>query len=185
MPFDALDGSQSVTLTEYLRNEGITPVPMDRLFAHKKKMLRQHRASRWLTPLPYMLIGAATAVSLAILFPFFFLIPAIVVAGMSISALSFVIVALLSDAGMIRLAGKPYWTEYVSLDWTVPPAEIAKVVRHVQATLPPNGALIYGELKQDQVLLDPYIVLSIHGVPACLGIWDESMVIACATLETM
>jgi len=184
MPFDALVISQPVSLAEYLDDEGIVPVSMDQLDSHKRSMLQRHRQSTWLTPVPYTLIGATAAAGLDLFVGGgWALLPATIICGLMIGFASALLCAGIASLLDIRLLGKPYWLETPLIRVNEIPIEIATVVRHVRATMPPNAMLIYGELVQDEVVLDPYLILQVNGVRACLGIWMHDTVIACATLR--
>jgi len=43
--------------------------------------------------------------------------------------------------------------------------------------------LLYGQLVQNEVVLDPYLVVQGSDGRYCLGIWENDEVIACATLD--
>ena len=43
-----------------------------------------------------------------------------------------------------------------------------------------DQSLILGELLQEQVVLDPYLLLRYRGERVCLGIWDGRRVVAAA-----
>ena len=68
-------------------------------------------------------------------------------------------------------------------DWLeaqrVPPS-IAAPARLLLRDLP-GATLTLGELVQDAVVLDPYLLLEYQGERICLGIWDDDLVIASAT----
>ena len=40
--------------------------------------------------------------------------------------------------------------------------------------------MILGELKQEHVVLDPYLLLDCDGEQVCLGIWEDDGIVACA-----
>ena len=44
----------------------------------------------------------------------------------------------------------------------------------------PGSTLILGELLQEEVVLDPYLLLEFDGECVCLGIWDGARIIASA-----
>src|SRR5690348_15566174 len=57
MPFDVGGFVAPTSLNEYLKQIGITPVPMAQLQAHKQAQLRLHPASLFATRKPYLAAG--------------------------------------------------------------------------------------------------------------------------------
>ncbi len=44
----------------------------------------------------------------------------------------------------------------------------------------PRARVILGELKREETVLDPYLLIEHDGECVCLGIWENDRVIACA-----
>ena len=59
------------------------------------------------------------------------------------------------------------------------PASIRGFAHTVKREFPP-ARLIIGELRQDTVVLDPYLIAEYGDDRVVLGIWDGEQVIACA-----
>jgi hypothetical protein len=53
------------------------------------------------------------------------------------------------------------------------------VARLLKADVP-GARVILGELKREETVLDPYLLIEHRGECACLGIWENDTVIACA-----
>lgn len=168
------------TLAGALARQGIVPIPLDYLKAHREEQLRLNPPSflyrhRWLAP-------ALTMAS------FLISIGAAAVVGSSQAAVSVILGGMLPALAGIMLAsrrvrGEAYWTERrVSESGLVPagvPGEIAVVARLVKREIP-TARLILGELRQDTVLLDPYLIAEYGDERAVLGIWDGPEILACA-----
>ncbi|MEJ0019128.1 MAG: hypothetical protein WDN25_21735 [Acetobacteraceae bacterium] len=60
------------------------------------------------------------------------------------------------------------------------PEPIARVARLLQSELP-GARLVLGELKREETVLDPYLLLERDGERVCLGIWENDTVVACAS----
>jgi len=167
------------TLTGTLRNLGIAPIPHDELDRHRVEQVRIHPASflyrhRWIAPL---LTVSSFGVSVA----------GAALVGTSVAAVSVILAGMLPALAGIVLAsrkvrGEAYWVERRLFERDlvlarVPPA-IGRVARTVKREYPP-ARLILGELRQDTVVLDPYLIAECGDERVVLGIWDGDRVIAC------
>jgi hypothetical protein len=59
------------------------------------------------------------------------------------------------------------------------PMRIARLARDLHREAP-GSAMILGELLQQQVVLDPYLLIVYGNERICLGIWDGRRIIAAA-----
>ena len=59
------------------------------------------------------------------------------------------------------------------------PLPIAQLARDVQREVR-GAALVLGELLQEAVVLDPYLLLEYGAERVCLGIWDGRRIVAMA-----
>jgi hypothetical protein len=59
------------------------------------------------------------------------------------------------------------------------PEAIARIARLLHQDVP-GARLILGELKRQETVLDPYLLIEHNGECACLGIWENKQVIASA-----
>ncbi|HEX5326996.1 MAG TPA: hypothetical protein VFW75_10050 [Acetobacteraceae bacterium] len=190
MPLDSLGGlghsfvladrPTCSTLAEALDHLGITPVPLALLDAHRHEQVRIHPASflyrhRWIAPL---LTVSSFAVSVA----------GAALVGTSVAAVSVILAGMLPALAGIVLAsrkvrGEAYWVEKRMLERDLAtarvPAEIREIAHATKREFAP-ARLIVGELRQDTVVLDPYLIAEYGEVRAVLGIWDGEQVIACA-----
>jgi hypothetical protein len=93
------------------------------------------------------------------------------------------VIGLLIGAGVFRVRAGSHWEErWVPADWLPGlgvPEPIALLARELCRQVP-GAALILGELKQEHVVLDPYLLLDCDGMQVCLGIWDDGTIIASA-----
>ena len=93
------------------------------------------------------------------------------------------VIGLLIGAGVFRVRAGSHWEErWVPVDWLRDlgvPEPIALLARELYRRVP-GSALILGELKQEYVVLDPYLLLDCDGTQVCLGIWDDGGIVACA-----
>jgi len=187
MPFDAAVLNKPITLHDHLALLGITPVPMDTLIEHKKAQEGLHKA-HWITkrwpPITLFAIQLAA---------FEFLLNAPINPNghfvASVIALLMAMLATMMWIGVIggfyglfnvKVYGKPEWVHFTAHsfhDFMIP-TPIRDVMQEVRRNLP--GTLIIGELRQREVVLDPYVLFVRDGETVCLGIWIDRDVIACA-----
>jgi hypothetical protein len=190
MPFDAAGFTVETTLDDFLKRLGITPVPMAQLLAHKKQQLRRNPPSLFATPKPFLfcgMLGCFTGLVLHWLTGNPMGAGVVVVAtllGMCTLAASFFVASAIVGITGMRLRGRAYWKEAYSamcFDRAIP-EPIREVVQRVRRSLPENGLIVTGELIQNEAVIDPYVVVHLNGQRACLGIWLDDKVIACATM---
>jgi hypothetical protein len=189
MPLDVLSGrghsfiladTPSSTLAEAIGRLGLTPIPLDLLDQHRREQIRRNPASflyrhRWIAPL---LTVSSFAVSVA----------GAALVGTSVAAVSVILAGMLPALAGIVLAsrkvrGEAYWVEKRVLERELAgmriPAAIRGVAHATKREFPP-ARLILGELRQDTVVLDPYLIAEYGDDRVVLGIWDGEQVIACA-----
>jgi hypothetical protein len=189
MPFDALVATRS-PLSEALERLGITPVSNALLAAHKQVQQEKYGPSFWYRHPGFLMVALMAAVT-----------------GMAVtSALSqglarlapslpcyvsfawLCLIALPIVTGLFRQRAGSHWEErrvpVTGLDGLGVPAPIAALARQVRTELP-SATLIYGELVQEHVVLDPYLLVA-HGTErVCLGIWEGKKVIAVAQVQPL
>jgi len=190
VPFDALLApSEPSTLAQALDDRCIVPIDPARLAAHKQAQLARYQPSFWHRHeawLPIALVGSVgcMAASGGLTHG--------IAADASLLAWSPTLIwmgsfALLIVFGVFRVRAGAHWRERVvpveHLNRLGVPREIAATVRLLHRDLP-ESELILGELVQQQVVLDPYLVVICNDEMACLGIWDDDGVIACADCDT-
>jgi hypothetical protein len=178
--FTLRDLSPCTTLGEAIRRLGLTPVSQDLLEEHRREQVRLHPAGflyrhRWIAPL---LTVSSFGVSVA----------GAALVGTSVAAVSVILAGMLPALGGIVLAsrkvrGEAYWVEKRLMEYELPTARIPAVIRglaHATKREFPPARLILGELRQDTVVLDPYLIAEYGDDRVILGIWDGDEVIACA-----
>lgn len=186
MPYDA--SVSPVTLRDHLDHLGIVPVPMATLLAHKKQQVRNHPPHILLTLKPYLLLWFVTSMVFftsgmmeapaSRIAPMMF---AMIKAGGTSTVAIWATGVVIATISRIKVRGVAQWLEWPSqLDDDIP-AQVRHVVDYVKDSLP-EAKFIYGELIQDDVLLDPYVRVKFNGGTACLGIWENDQVIAVATM---
>lgn len=186
MPFDALVApAQPKPLFELLSDHGVTPVGLEVLEAHKRAQLERFAPSFWFRHQP--LLPAALLGSVGCMAATGGLAQRVMPGGSPVSGwltLGWMcVIALLIGAGVFRVRAGSYWEErWVPVDWLADlgvPEPIALLARELSRRLP-GSSLILGELKQEHVVLDPYLLLDCDGTQVCLGIWDDGGIVACA-----
>ena len=186
MPFDALVAvTRQRALSDTLEDYGLTPVPWETLAEHKVAQQRRYGPSFWYRNQPVLSILLVVASPMA---------GAVAGASGGFSAHSGVLaitgsfvwmcmVALITGTGLIKLRAGSHWEERQVpigfLSTNNVPAPIARVARLLHDDLP-GARLILGELKREETVLDPYILIEQDGECVCLGIWDNGRMVACA-----
>lgn len=186
MPFDALVAPpQPKLLSEVLAELGVTPVTQEFLAAHKQAQLERFAPSFWYRHqpiLPAALLGSVGCMAATGGFAQRVLPGGSPVPGWLTLAWMCVI-GLLIGAGVFRVRAGSYWAErWVPVEWLRGlgvPEQIAALARDLCREVP-GTALILGELKQEHVVLDPYLLLECDGEQVCLGIWEGGTIVACA-----
>jgi hypothetical protein len=186
MPFDALVAvTPRRAISDALQRRNLTPVSWEKLLAHKESQQRRFGPSFWYRH------QAMVSISLVVASP---LVGALVGATQGFSphssaltiASSFIwmcAVALITGTGLIKLRAGSHWEERLVpvgfLAGHDVPEPIARIARSIQLDVP-GSTLILGELKREEVVLDPYLLIEHGDECVCLGIWENRQVIACA-----
>ena len=185
MPFDALVApARQKLLREILDEQGITPVSLELLAEHKQAQLDRFAPSFWFRHqalLPTALLGSVAGMAasggLAQQIGHGSPWPSVLTLGWMC------VIAMLIGAGVFRVRAGSHWEErWVPVQWLGDlgvPEPIARVARQLSREVP-GSALILGELIQEEVVLDPYLMLECDGETVCLGIWDDGKLVACA-----
>jgi len=186
MPFDALVAPpRPRLLVELLDDRGVLPVPLQALAAHKQAQLERFAPSFWhehQTWLPVGLIGSVFCMALSGGLTNRMLAGSIVPSWLSLFWLG--VMTLLIVFGVFRISAGARWEErHIEPDMLIGagvPLPIARLGRDLQSEAA-GSSLVLGELLQEEVVLDPYLLLKCGGERVCLGIWDERRIIAAAT----
>jgi hypothetical protein len=153
MPFDAIVAlPRQRAVFDALERQNLTPVSWEMLAEHKQAQQRKFGPSFWYRH------QAAVSIALVIASP---------IVGAAIGALE----GFTPHASALTIGSSFVWMCMV--------APIAEVARSLQREVP-GSRLILGELKRDEVVLDPYLLLDDGNERVCLGIWENGRVIACA-----
>jgi hypothetical protein len=190
VPFDALLAPpEPTTLAQALDDRCIVPIGLASLAAHKQAQLARYQPSFWHRHeawLPIALIGSVGCMAAN------GGLTRGMVADASLAAWCPTLIwmssfALLIVFGVFRVRAGAYWQErsvpVEHLNRLGVPGDIAATARVLHRELP-GSDLILGELVQQEVVLDPYLVLLHNNEMACLGIWDDTGVIACVGFAT-
>jgi hypothetical protein len=176
-----LDGSNFVIPAQQMLDAaataaGIEPLSPDFLDRHKHEQLRLHPAS--LAYRHHRPIELALAIILVTgVIGFFVLFSAqLPIAGCASGA-----IGLLAAVGpmLVPVRGPSRWRERIATDLL----EVHPAVREKARALRqhfPDADFVVGELFQERVKLDPYLVAEFYGGRIVLGIWDGDRLIACA-----
>jgi len=175
MPFDALLAPpRPRRLADILVDWHIAPVSLEALAEHKEAQLERFAPSFWYqhqTWLPVGLIGSVVCMALS---------------GGGSSWLSLFwlsVMTLLIVFGVFRVSAGARWEERpVASEMLIElgvPLGIARLARDLQVEVD-GSELILGELMQEEVVLDPYLLLRCRGERVCLGIWDGRRVVTAA-----
>jgi hypothetical protein len=185
MPFDTLLAPvQPRLLAEILDELGATPVPLQALAAHKQGQLERFAPSFWhqhQTWLPVGLMGSVFCMAMSGGIANGALPGSLLPSWLSLFWLG--VMTLLIVFGVFRVNAGARWEERVVtveelLDLGAPP-RITLLARDLQREAP-GSALILGELRRQEVVLDPYLLLACGVERVCLGIWDERRIIVTA-----
>lgn len=178
MPLDFAGSSPTTSLTDVAQWLGIKPIPNSELELHKVAELRKNPGSMFYPVrgfVPFLLlIGSFSIVVLinepssslgnGVLHPF-------------LSAVVFMLVsAVLVFGSKVRLKAPAKWDERPGIHQIDVPSSIASMARMVTEFVP-EAIVVVGELKQESVVLDPYLVIRLNDQQICLGIWDDQGVI--------
>ncbi len=185
MPFDALLApAQPRLLTELLEDHGAAPVPLQTLAAHKRAQLERFAPSFWhqhQTWLPVGLIGSVFCMAMSGGIANGMMPGSLLPSWLSLIWLG--VMTLLIVFGVFRVSAGARWEEHfvaagtlVELGVPLPIARLAGDL-HREA---PHSALILGVLLQEEVVLDPYLLIECGNERVCLGIWDDRRIIAAA-----
>ncbi len=188
MPFDALvaPAQPPLLLSAVIADCGITPVSLERLAAHKQAQLDRFAPSFWYRHqpvLPAALLGSVACMAVSGGLSQRMMADGSAVSGwLTLAWMS--VIAMLIGAGVFRVRAGSHWEErWVPVEWLRGlgvPEPIAALARELYREMP-GTAVILGELKQEHVVLDPYLLLERDGEQVCLGIWEGDTIVACAT----
>lgn len=155
---------------------GLKPIDPQMLEAHKAEQIRRHPAG-WAYRHRRAVELAQVAILLTAVVAFFVLFAAHCFAWASAAGMMTVASAVLPMSVPVR--GPAWWRESVAFDLReVHPAVRDKALR-LKHELPGIGFRT-GELYQDRIRLDPYLIAEYRDARIVLGIWDEDTLIACA-----
>jgi hypothetical protein len=187
MPFDALVATTSPrTLSEALEDRGIVPVSPEALATHKRAQLEIFGPSFWYrlqaSP-PIALVASGLFVGAMAAAVMGFALPSTPLA-FSVGLLWTLLMVLVAASGWVRLRAGSRWEERsvpaTSLDGLGVPESIGATARRLHREVP-GSSLILGELVRDEVVLDPYLLLSLGDERACLGVWNGTQIIYCGS----
>ena len=185
MPFDALLApARPRLLAEILDEHGATPVPLEALAAHMRAQRERFAPSFWhqhQTWLPVGLIGSVFCMAMTGGIANGVLPGSLLPSWLSLFWLG--VMTLLIVFGVFRVHAGARWEErVVAAEMLVElgvPLPIALLARDLRREAP-GSILVLGELLQQEVVLDPYLLLERDGERVCLGIWDGRRIIAAA-----
>lgn len=180
MPFDVLV-NPSFTLADHLHVLGIRPIPMPQLEAYKAEQIRLHPKHVLLRSWPPLAMFAVYILasiyhvgpSIFIAAPWWTGVVALAgcmtMAAVMTAATHILISMYLSGAG-VKLKTQAFWQEKTAFLPAVPD-DIRVLARKIDAHM--QGATFrIGELIQNEIVIDPYLLVQYKDETACIGIWD-------------
>ena len=178
MPFDSLTLVPSARdlLAAAASRSGLNLIAPEALEAHKAAQLLQHPPSRLYRHRNALLLGQGLVLLGGIVA--FFALSSADDYGLAFAACCAALVIAFSVMS-IPVQAPAAWQERGLHDFGEVHPAIREAALRLQAQLPDVHFRI-GELFQDRIRLDPYLV-ALHGeARIVLGIWDDERVIACA-----
>lgn len=178
MPFDGATFtlSEQDVLELAMSDSGLEAIDPCFLHRHKAEQIRRHPpgwAYRHQQAVALMQVAVLLAsVGLFVVLLSAHLIPWGVGAGLAMFGLG-------SSALFMPTKGPARWRERVIEDLREMPPAIRESAEQLQRRLP-NVEFVVGELFQERIRLDPYLVAEYGNARVVLGIWDGEEVIACA-----
>jgi len=185
MPFDALVAVTPRRLvSDALDRLNVTPVSWQELTAHKQAQQQKFGPSFWYRH------QMALSIALVLMAPVVGLIVGAIqgftpnsgTLSITSSFAWMCLVAVVTGTGLVRLRAGSQWEERLVpanfLGGGAIPEPIARVARALHHHVP-DAAFIVGELKREEVVLDPYLLIEFGDECVCLGIWENGQVIAC------
>lgn len=178
MPFDGAHFalSKDDELESMVYRSGLNPIDRRFLDRHKAEQIRRHPAS-WAYRHQQAVALAQVAVLLGSVGLFVVLLSAHEVPWGFVAGLA--MFGLGSSALFFPVKGPARWRERDTEDLRDVPEVIRNTAERLQRRLPGVGFVV-GELYQEQIRLDPYLVAEYGNARVVLGIWDGDQVIACA-----
>jgi hypothetical protein len=178
MPFDGVRFalSERELLESAMSASGLRAIDPRFLARHKAEQIRRHPPG-WAYRHQHTVAMAQIAVLLGSVGLFVALlsaheVPFGVLGGLATFALG-------SSVLFFPVKGPAEWRERAGDDLARLPPSIREAALRLRGRLPGVGFVV-GELFQEQVRLDPYLVAEYGGARVVLGIWDGDNVIACA-----
>ena len=186
MPFDALVAPTRLkTLAEVLLDHGVSPVSPQTLAGHKQAQLEKFRPGFWQqhqTWLPVGLLGSVGCMAASGGFANRLMPASVIPSWLTLTWMC--VIALLVVFGVFRGHAGSHWEErWVAGAWLRGlgvPEPIAAIALSLHRDAP-GSSLLLGELIEEEIVLDPYLLLVQDGEAVCLGIWDGGRIVACAT----
>lgn len=178
MPFDGANFSLSTqdVLDAAMAASGLEAIDPSVLDRHMADQLRRHPAS-WAYRNQQPIALAQVAVLLASVGLFVGLLSSHQIAwGIAAGLLMF---GFATSPLFLAVKGPAIWRERMAADLRDAPAVVRDAAARLQRRLPGVG-FIEGELYQERVRLDPYLVAEYGDARVVLAIWDDGRVIACA-----
>jgi hypothetical protein len=178
MPFDGarFAFSDHELLDAALSESGLRAIDPGCLARHAAEQLRRHPAN-WayrhqhaiaLAQIAVLLTGVGLFVGLLSAQHF----PSALIAGLAMFGLG-------SSVLLLPVKGPAEWRERPLADLALVPSPIREAAERLRNRLP-GTELVIGELYQERVRLDPYLVAEFGQARAILGIWDGDIILACA-----
>lgn len=194
MPLDALYAVETRTLADTVDRIGITPISRQVLDHHKKAQVAKN-PGHWFAPYAhrYQDILAGLTISATVIAMANMVSSGIlgiighhwhIMIGCGVLSVMFFYAVYRLDALFMeshKIKGPAKWREFSPSTLTLVPTPIVDLAAMIRNELP-TATFIMGLLVQDNIVLDPYLIIRDGAEEAILGIWDESGIIEIATV---
>lgn len=174
-----LDAQYQPSLADIMQWSGFNPVPNVVLQKHQQTEIDKHPAS-WGFKHITLLRWSTAIIPVCVLFWIFVMPPIRIVSILTpiMSVLLFVVLAL-SDH--IHFKGPAQWIErYTRRDTVLCDTSIPLPIRTIAAEMMsrlPNSVFLVGKLMQENIVLDPYLLIANDSEYVCVGVWDGATII--------
>jgi len=198
MPFDGLQSNYTFSLEDAVKQLGITPISEARLAEYKQQQCDNNPASPFYS-VRHVLVVALIVTMLVGLLNLFLCLPSFMYAVASgqhetaamylLSTMASLVLIVAVDRTKVfsregrRLKGPADWVEIsvpLSLYQVAYRSDVPDLINDLVSRLStklPNSNVIIGELRQNSVVIDPYLIFSHNGDEVILGIWDQNSVV--------
>lgn len=198
MPYDGLLLAPAATLSQALRELEITPVPLGVLNLHKDAEVAKHPGSMIgrfcqrhaatigvtvfnIAELLALAMYVSAAISVIMLVIGYLFAMLIGMAAIFVLWLCTYLVGILADGGGPSFKGQAEWVETDYCFGDAPQDMIDMAIQIIQRL--PGSYAICGRLIQNEINLDPYLLVKFGREVVVIGVWDDNRIVYIANQE--